>query len=176
MGITKDGRAAEKRFRDLVPGAQSDVNKRLGDAAITLDGCQRFVEVKKCGDALGKAGTINQVRPIKFIPCIVWMSARGHWIVIPPMALLQAAAGKNRGQHSELAAECMTVAIPADQPYDSRWLVASDGNLHVRVTQVLATSGLRPAACGDLETGLASLKQAFAAAVSASGSPPVASA
>ncbi len=167
MGITKDGRAAEKRFLALVPGARSVQDKRQGDAAIDLDGQERFVEVKKCGAALGKTGTINQVRPIKFIPCVVWMSARSHWIIIPPRALLLRAAAKNRGQHTELAAECMTESIPATPPYPTSWIIANDNMLQVRLEEVLSAAGARPAACTVLDTGLQELRNAFANSVNA---------
>ena len=112
-GISKDGRKAEDAFILLVPSARKSDSKAAGDCVVTAGGEDYYIEVKKCGT---KGGTVNQVRPIKFIPLVVRVPsgvrerAEG-WYVIPPDRLLRDALGRNRGQHSELSLENMTVSL-----------------------------------------------------------------
>lgn len=111
QAIRGEGNAAEKRFFELVPGSLACRNAKEGDAIVPIDGANYFVEVKECHAELGKGGTINQVRAIKFITCVVWAPNHDCWYVISPDQLVQIAAGKSRGQHTEIAFECMNLSL-----------------------------------------------------------------
>ena len=72
-GISNDGNTAESRFIELVEESKkNNGDSALGDAIVQVDGLDYYVEVKKCGSSVGKGGTINQVRAIKYIPCVIW--------------------------------------------------------------------------------------------------------
>ena len=104
-GISRTGRAAERLFIELT-GFQACVSPGKGDAAFELDGVCHYIEVKKCS-----SNTINQVRPIKFIPLVVYDERDNSWYVIDPVELVAAAAARGRGQHTEVPFESMTLNI-----------------------------------------------------------------
>jgi len=110
--IRNEGRDAEQRFIDLVEGARDSDHQARGDAMVQVDGQDAYVEVKECHAKAGRSGTINQVRSIKYITCVVWAPGHGCWYVISPDQLVGIAATKNRGQHTEIPFECMNFGIP----------------------------------------------------------------
>jgi len=79
---------------------------------VRVDGEDAYIEVKECHAAPGRSGTINQVRAIKYITCVVCAPKHGCWYVISPDQLVGIAATKNRGQHTEIPFECMNFGIP----------------------------------------------------------------
>ena len=69
-GISKMGAGGEQRFRDLTGWIKSP-DKRKGDAKDPeRDDFAEMKEIKK--KTKKKSGTINQVRPAKFIPTVVY--------------------------------------------------------------------------------------------------------
>ncbi len=69
--IRGEGERAVERFINLVDGAKVSDNARLGDVIVPVDGKESYVELKECHAELGSGGTINQVRPIKYICCVI---------------------------------------------------------------------------------------------------------
>ena len=109
--IRNQGNDAESRFVELVKDSRLSDSSKSGDAIVTLDGVDLYVEIKECHANKGKAGTINQVRAIKYIPCVIMAPNHECWYVISPDQLVQIAAGKSRGQHSEIPFECMNFSL-----------------------------------------------------------------
>lgn len=109
--IRGEGDEAERRFIELVPSARDSDHARLGDAIVTVDGSDSYIEIKECHAAVGRSGTINQVRQIKYICCIVWAPNHGCWYVISPDQLVALAARKARGQHTEVSFESMNFGL-----------------------------------------------------------------
>lgn len=64
-GISRSGREAERRFM-AITGARATDRAELGDAV--LNGVT--VEIKQTQ----QAGTLNQVRAVKYLPLAVWGS------------------------------------------------------------------------------------------------------
>lgn len=91
IGISGAGREAERRFRDLT-GATPAARAADGDAL--LEG--HAVEVKQ-----SSTNTINQVRPVKYLPLVVLDTRTSEWCVVPPDAVVRLAAQRQRGQHTE---------------------------------------------------------------------------
>ena len=109
--IRNEGQKAEHRFIELVPKAHTSDQNKLGDAVMTVDGDTEYVEIKECHAEIGKGGTINQVRAIKYICCVIWAPKHRCWYVISPNQLVRLAATKNRGQHTEIPIECMNFSL-----------------------------------------------------------------
>lgn len=109
--IRLEGQDAERRFLDLVPDSRDSDKARKGDAIVTVDGVDSYVEIKECHAAATASGTINQVRAIKFICCVIWAPNHGHWYVISPDQLVGVAATKPRGQHTEVPFESMNFGL-----------------------------------------------------------------
>lgn len=105
--IRNEGQKAEHRFMEFVTTARPSDSAKLGDVVLTVDGDREYVEVKECHAQIGKSGTINQVRAIKYICCVIWAPNHDRWYVISPDQLVRLAATKNRGQHTEIPFECM---------------------------------------------------------------------
>ena len=102
-GITNTGRDAESRFRKLT-GALPTPSASQGDAMVSVDGTWQAVEIKYC-----RGGTLNQVRPIRFLPVAAFDGE--CWYAIPANRLVIAASQKTRGQHTEIPWESMTIAL-----------------------------------------------------------------
>ena len=105
-GITKLGEFAEKLFCELVAGAER-AEKKDGD--IWLNG--RLLEVKACTP---KHKNLNQVRPYKYIPLVVYMSEHqdpnGRWYVVAAHQLAAMATGR-AGHHALDAFECVHLSV-----------------------------------------------------------------
>ena len=106
VAIRNEGNKAEQRFLDLVEDSRKSDEAKSGDAIVRVDGTDEYVEIKKCSTS-----TVNQIRAIKYICCAVWASDSDCWCVIPPHELVELAANKNRGQHNEIAFECMNLGL-----------------------------------------------------------------
>ena len=109
--IRLEGQDAERRFTNLVPDSRESDQAKKGDAIVTLDGIDSFVEIKECHAAANSSGTINQVRAIKYICCVIWAPNHDCWYVIAPDQLVGVAAGKARGQHTEIPFESMNFGL-----------------------------------------------------------------
>jgi hypothetical protein len=115
FGITRQGTEAEARFA-TVTGARASRTRSRGDCVLE----RHFVEIKK----VGAEGQINQIRPAKYIPLVVWDQVRAEWYVIPPQVLVQHAVDRRRGQHSENPFECVALPLRRFRGYR-----VSEGNL-----------------------------------------------
>lgn len=112
QAIRQEGQDAEKTFLVLVPNSRLSDNAKLGDVIVTLDdSTEHYVEVKECHATTVQAGTINQVRAIKFITCVVWAPNQQRWYILSPDQLVRLAATKNRGQHTEIPFESMNFTL-----------------------------------------------------------------
>lgn len=100
QGISGQGSEAEGMYRSLT-GARQSRNRQRGDCV--LDG--HYVEIKKTS----AEGSINQVRPVKYVPLVVWNETTDAWYVIPPHVIVHHAVRKRRGQHSENPFECLAL-------------------------------------------------------------------
>ena len=100
-GISGLGRSTEQFFRDIT-GAGKPRKASLGDADF---GDERYVEVKKAS-----AGTINQVRALKYITLVVYSPPKDEWFVVPACDVVRLVAGKRRGQHCENPFECAALS------------------------------------------------------------------
>lgn len=111
QAIRLEGQGAEAAFLKLVPGSRPSTNAKLGDVLVVVDGAEHFVEIKECHANYGVSGTINQVRAIKFITCVIWAPSRDCWYVLSPDQLVLLASTKSRGQHTEIPFECMNLSL-----------------------------------------------------------------
>jgi hypothetical protein len=128
-GISATGRTAEAEFCRLT-GFSICHDRGRGDALATVDGIPTPVEVKKCS-----ASTINQVRPIKFLPLVIYNEANRCWYVIGPVPLIKYACGRGRGQHTEIPFESVTLNINAWELYK-----VGPESLKSRVVEVIRES------------------------------------
>lgn len=111
QAIRREGDKAVTRFRQFVAGSKDTDDQKRGDAVVSVDGEDHYVEIKECHAAAHRSGTLNQVRPIKYIPLVVDAPERGCWYVIPANELVRIAATKERGQHTEIPFECMNLTL-----------------------------------------------------------------
>lgn len=102
--LHKEGSGAVKMLHQMVEGLGIPANARDGD--VVLDG--HAYEVKST-----KLQMIAQVRAVKFIPLIIYQSAREEWYVMPPQDVVRMVAQKTRGQHTEIPFECAAVNLNA---------------------------------------------------------------
>ena len=133
--IRNEGRKAEHRFTELVREARPSDSFRRGDAIVTVDGQNAYVEVKECHANIGKGGTINQVRAIKYICCVIWAPNHDCWYVISPDQLVRLAATKDRGQHTEIPFECMNFSLTSIP--DNLHTKCKDGQLTETVQEAI---------------------------------------
>lgn len=110
-GISNQGRDAEALFLGLVNSSRKARDAASGDAVVSVDGVDIAIEIKKCDSVNGLSGTINQVRAIKFIPMVVYNPSVNLWYVVPATELVRVAAGKSRGQHTEIPFESMNMSL-----------------------------------------------------------------
>lgn len=109
QAIRGEGDRAEQEFLRLVPESRASADAKLGDVVVQIGGQPYHVEVKQCQS---KGGTINQVRALKYITCVIWAPERNPcWYVLSPDQLVQLAATKQRGQHNEIPFECMNFTL-----------------------------------------------------------------
>lgn len=109
--IRNEGQKAEDHFIQLIEGARCSDSPKDGDAVVVVDNRREHIEIKECHAAPGKSATINQVRAIKYICCVIWAPNRDCWYVISPDQLVHIAANKDRGQHTEIPFECMNFTL-----------------------------------------------------------------
>lgn len=131
QAIRLEGQGAESAFLRLVPGSRSSGDARLGDVIVSVDHADHHVEVKECHAEAGAGGTINQVRAIKFITCVVWAPKPRCWYILSPDQLVRLAATKSRGQHTEIPFESMNFTLGTlSEEFHSK---ATDAELAVKV-------------------------------------------
>lgn len=109
--IRNEGQEAETRFIRLVAQSRPSDIAKAGDAVVNVDGHDAYVEIKECHAKPGKTGTINQVRAIKYITCVIWAPEHRCWYVISADQLVGVAATKTRGQHTEIPFESMNFGL-----------------------------------------------------------------
>lgn len=100
-GISRAGRIAEQRFREITGAAPTG---RTSDGDALLEG--RPVEVKQAS-----TNTLNQVRPVKYLPLVVLDTRTSGWYVVPPDEVVRLAAQRGRGQHTENPFESVTLNL-----------------------------------------------------------------
>jgi len=97
-GISRGGKEAEERFM-AITGATPTARAALGDAV--LDGTT--VEIKHTK----RTETLNQVRAVKYIPLVVWVSGEDAWYVIPAHRIVAIVSDRKRGPaHRESVRVC----------------------------------------------------------------------
>jgi len=101
-GISRGGKEAEERFM-AITGATPTARAALGDAV--LDGTT--VEIKHTK----RTETLNQVRAVKYIPLVVWVSGEDAWYVIPAHRIVAIVSDCKRGQHTENPFESATLNL-----------------------------------------------------------------
>ncbi len=101
-GISRGGKEAEDRFM-AITGAMPTARAALGDAV--LGGCT--VEIKHTK----RTSTLNQVRAVKYIPLVVWISSEDAWFVIPAHRIVAIVSLRKRGQHTENPFESATLNL-----------------------------------------------------------------
>lgn len=169
QSIRGEGNEAEERFLRLVPGSQRSEQAKSGDVTVAIDGDRVcFVEIKENK----KGPTINQVRAIKYITCAVWSPQDPNgWYVLPPDYLVRVAAGKSRGQHNEVAFECMNLSTNAiDREY-----FCTDDQLADRVRKAIQQGAAHPEladAMRRLDADLQALKARYVAEVAKATTKP----
>jgi len=109
--ISGEGNEAEQRFLQRWPAATKPAHSKDGDWSIVVDNQAVCVEVKQCAAPPGTAGTINQIRAIKYTPMLVYNPALQVWLVVPAAELVRRAAQKQRGQHTEISFESMNLSF-----------------------------------------------------------------
>ena len=55
--------------------------------------------------------TLNQVRPVKYLPLVVLDTRTSGWYVVPPDEVVRLAAQRGRGQHTENPFESVTLNL-----------------------------------------------------------------
>jgi len=140
--IRREEEGAESAFLKLVPGSRCSNNCRLGDVIVPVDGTDHYVEIKHCDS---KGESINQVRAIKFIPCVIFAPRRACWYILSADQLVRLAASKARGQHTELAFECMlfTLNSLASTSFSKATDAELDDTLRVAIRCGVSATGLR---------------------------------
>jgi hypothetical protein len=162
QSIRGEGNDAEERFLRHVPNSQRSEHAKSGDVTVAVDGERGcFVEIKENK----KGSTINQVRAIKYITCAVWSPKEPDgWYVLPPDYLVRVAAGKPRGQHNEIAFECMNLNTNAIE----RKYFCTDKQLAGRVANAIRQGAAHPEladAMRRLDADLQALKARYVAEV-----------
>jgi hypothetical protein len=151
QAIRLEGKAAESAFRKLVRDSRASDEAKRGDVIVPVDGVDHYVEVKECHAPAGAGGTINQVRAIKFITCVVWAPNHGCWYVLSPDQLVRLAATKSRGQHTEIPFESMNFTLASlGSQFHSK---ATDATLDLEVRAAIR----RGQAAGELGRLMTSL-------------------
>jgi len=106
--IRREGENAEARFKRIT-GAIDAETPGQGDARLLINEVYHHVEIKECHKLRTERGTINQVRAIKCIPCVIHAPKYPkNWCVLPPQEVIRIAASRDRGQHTEIPFESMS--------------------------------------------------------------------
>ena len=106
-GISYGGREAERRFRNLT---DASVANKSADGDAVLEG--HNIEIKQAS-----TNTLNQVRPVKYLPLVVLDTRCDEWYVVPPNQVVRLAAAKGRGQHTENPFESVTLSVAKIEEY-----------------------------------------------------------
>jgi hypothetical protein len=128
-GISGGGRLAERLFCEIT-GADAAPRASAGDAV--LEG--NLVEIKQAS-----TNTLNQVRPLKYLPLVVYQSVRQSWYVVPAHELVRLATAKARGHHNEIAYECAQFSLSALGEFE-----VDEGQLRERTPRAIEESAAYP--------------------------------
>ncbi len=120
---------------NLVKHTRKPEKQKDGDCLVVVDDNVVAVEIKECHASAEKSGTLNQIRPIKYIPCVVYAPERGCWYVVPAHELVKLAAKKSRGQHNEIPFECCNLSLNSLEEFR-----CTDDELDGRVRQAIRSS------------------------------------
>jgi hypothetical protein len=99
--ITTGGASTEALYCKLTDAMPAE---RRADGDAILDG--HLIEIKKTS---GKAVNLNQVRPWKYLPLVVYRADHDEWYVISAHRIVRAASTK-KAQHCANPFECVSSA------------------------------------------------------------------
>lgn len=149
-GISGGGKEAEARFM-AITGATPTARAALGDAV--LDGVT--VEIKHTK----RTETLNQVRAVKYIPLVVWVSSEDAWYVIPAHQIVAIVSGRKRGQHTENPFESATLNLKHLEDFR----LESESDLVAAVARRAEESAAYPQLKDEMDRVLAEAKKHAAA-------------
>ncbi len=149
-GISASGKEAERRFM-AITGAAPCAKAALGDAVLN----DITVEIKHTK----KTTTLNQVRAVKYIPLVVWVSGEDAWYVIPAHRIVLEMSRRVRGQHTENPFESSTLNLNGF----GEFRLDSDADLAAAVSRSAAESAAYPRLRAAMEEVLAQAKSQAAA-------------
>lgn len=129
-----------------ITGAIPTDRAALGDAV--LDGVT--VEIK----ATEQTTTLNQVRAVKYIPLVVWVSGEDAWYVIPAHRIVAIVSGRKRGQHTENPFESATLNLKQL----AEFRLAANSNLADAVGEAATESAAYPRLKEEMDRVLADAK------------------
>lgn len=139
-GISRGGKVAERLFLEIT-GAEPAPRASDGDAL--LEG--NLVELKQAS-----TNTLNQVRPLKYLPLVVYHTARKCWYVVPAHELVRLATDKPRGHHNECAYECAQFNLSRLAEFE-----VDAADLRERTLRAVEESAAYPALRDEMERVLA---------------------
>ncbi len=137
FGISGGGRSAEDLFV-AATGAVKAPSASIGDAI--LDG--HPVEIKRA-----TSSTLNQVRPVKYIPLVAYHEPSTTWYVIPAHVVVAEASRKGRGQHTENPFESCTLTLARLDQHRLR----DATQLRSRTLEAIAASDRYPLLRADMQ-------------------------
>lgn len=110
QSIRRGSEKAVARFLEIT-GARPSEDRRRGDAILSVEGKDHYVEIKQCRAEWYETNTVNQIRPIQFIPLVVYNPERATWYVSSATRIVRLASKKQRGQHTEIPYECINLSL-----------------------------------------------------------------
>ncbi len=147
-GIAKAGASAEARYCQLTGATRAE---RRADGDAKLDGC--LVEIKKTS---GKDVNLNQVRPWKYLPLVVYRADYDEWYVIGAHRVVAAASTK-QSQHCTSPFECVKLNL-SKEFLDCR--VGDPSDLAQATRDAIAAAAAR----SDLEAAMRRMRTEYVAA------------
>lgn len=109
MSIRFDGDSAVHRFCEITGARALPHASREGDAVLGITA----VEIKKA-----TAGTISQVRAVKYVPLVVYRPEQDEWIVVPaPDLIRMIVEGQKHGQHGASPFICCSFSVRSIEQY-----------------------------------------------------------
>jgi uncharacterized protein (UPF0248 family) len=145
-GISRGGKEAEEQFM-AITGATPTARAALGDAVLV----GVTVEIKHTK----KTEALNQVRAVKYIPLVVWVSGEDAWYVIPAHRIVAIVSGRKRGQHTENPFESATLNLKHLGDYR----LESAADLATAVARSAAESTAYPQLKNEMDRVLAEAKE-----------------
>lgn len=149
-GIAKAGASAEAQYCRLTGASRAE---RRADGDAKLDGY--LVEIKKTS---GKDLDLNQVRPWKYLPLVVYRADHDEWYVIGAHRVVEAASTK-QSQHCTSPFECVKLNL-GHEFLDCR--VENPSHLAQATRDAIAAAAAR----SDLEAAMRRMRAEYVAAAS----------